>query len=159
AASESDQSGSSGEVEVVKHRIVRQTAGKIYVDRVPFQEENWPSRESGTPEAPKTRTVAVDRDVLRREGRIPHRGIYFYASEEKGIQGINADLTARHGWCAALNVRFPCSPESIKTAYRRLAREKHPDAGGNQTEFQAVERAYREGLAYFSSPDDPPTSV
>ncbi|WP_206108167.1 DnaJ domain-containing protein [Paludisphaera soli] len=155
AASESEQAGSRGEVEIVKHRIVRQTAGKLYIDREPFREEEWHGREAGGPEAPKPRTLAVDRDMLRREGRVPHRGSYFYASEEKGIQGVHADLTSRHPWCAVLDVGFPCSTESIKAAYRRLAREKHPDAGGNPAEFQAVERAYREAVAYFSSPDDP----
>jgi hypothetical protein len=159
AASESDQTGSRGEVVVVKHRIVRQTAGKIYVDREPFHEEDWQSREGGTSEPPMTRALAVDREVLRREGRFPHRGSYFYASEDKGIQGVNADLTARHNWCVALDVCFPCSAESIKGAYRRLAREKHPDAGGNQAEFRAVERAYREALAYFSSRDETAKSV
>ena len=144
----------SDEVVIVKHRIVRQTTGKIYVNREPFQEEKWQSKEEGTPEAFKTRAVAINREVLRREGRFPHRGSYFYASEEKGIQGINADLTARHAWCAALDVCFPCSVESIKAAYRRLAREKHPDVGGNQSEFRAVERHYREALAYFSSRDE-----
>ncbi|WP_165069853.1 DnaJ domain-containing protein [Paludisphaera rhizosphaerae] len=151
AASESDQPGSRGEVEVVRHRIVRQTAGKFYVDREPFREEEWTGQE---PDAPKPRTLAVDRETLRREGRFPHRGSNFYISEDAGIREVHATLTARHPWCATLGVRFPCSPQSIKAAYRRLAREAHPDAGGDPAEFRAVERAYREALAYFASPDD-----
>ncbi|QEH38542.1 DnaJ domain protein [Aquisphaera giovannonii] len=157
AASESDEAGSRGEVVIVKHRIVRQTAGKIYVDREPFREEEWRGREGADPsaEAPKPKTLAVDRETLRREGRFPHRGAAFYSSEEAGIRDVHAALTSRHAWCAALGVKFPCSAASIKAAYRRLARETHPDAGGDPVQFQAVERAYREALAYFSSPDDP----
>jgi hypothetical protein len=154
AASESEQPGSRGEVVVVKHRIVRQTAGKIYIDREPFREEEGRGEEVGGEEAPKPRSLGLDREVLRRQGRVSHRGTNFYASEERGIQGVHADLTSRHAWCAMLDVGFPCSTESIKAAYRRLAREKHPDAGGNPAEFQAVERAYREALAHFSSPAD-----
>lgn len=152
-ASEDERAGSRGEVIIVKHRIVRQTAAKIHIDREPFREDEAPG-EGPDPEAPKPRTLAVDREVLRREGRAPHRGSYFYATEEKGIRGVHADLTSRHAWCAALDVSFPCSPGSIKSAYRRLAREKHPDAGGSTAEFQAVERAYREAIAYFASPED-----
>ena len=135
---------------VVKHRIVRQTTGKIYIDREPFREEE-PQAEAADGPAPKVRSLAVDRETLRREGRVLHHGSYYYASEEKGIRGVHADLTSRHAWCAALDIGFPCSTGSIKAAYRRLAREKHPDAGGDPAEFQAVERAYREALAYFSS--------
>lgn len=152
AASESEEPSSRGEIVVVKHRIVRRTAGKIYIDREPFREEEWRGEDVGGPEATRPRTMAIDREDLRREGRASHRGSYFYASEEKGIQGAYADLTSRHPWCAILEVGFPCSTASIKAAYRRLAREKHPDAGGNPTEFHAVERAYREAIAYFSSP-------
>lgn len=156
AASESEQPGSRGEVVIVKHRIVRQTAGKIYIDREPFREdedeEEGRGEEAGDAETPKVRALAVDRESLRREGRASHRGSNFYASEEKGIQGVHADLTSRHAWCAVLDVSFPCSMESIKAAYRRLAREKHPDAGGNPAGFQAVEKAYREALAHFSAP-------
>jgi hypothetical protein len=152
SAFESDQIGSRGEVVVVKHRIVRQSARKIYVDRVPFCEEEWDSREEGgaLADAPKPRTLAVDRDTLRREGRFPHRGSFIYASEEDGIRDVHAALTSRHSWCAVLGVKFPCSAESVKFAYRRLARRTHPDAGGDPAEFRAVEQAYREALAYFA---------
>lgn len=152
-ASESEQAGLRGEVVIVKHQIVRQTAGKIYIDREPFREEEPQTKEADGAATPKTRSLAVDRETLRREGRVLHRGSYFYASEDKGVRGVHADLTSQHAWCAVLNIGFPCSTGSIKAAYRRLAREKHPDAGGDPAEFQAVERAYREALAYFSPPD------
>ena len=51
-------------------------------------------------------------------------------------------------------MRFPCSAASVKTAYRRLAIASHPDAGGDPAEFRAIERAYREALAYFGKTDD-----
>ncbi|WP_205678984.1 DnaJ domain-containing protein [Aquisphaera insulae] len=161
AAAESDRPEERGEVVVVRHRIVRQTAGKIHIDRDPFREDEWRGRDgdgdgpSPPADAPKPRTLAVDRETLRREGRFDHRGLSFYASEDAGIRGVHAELTARHGWCAALGVKFPCSVQSIKAAYRRLARKTHPDAGGDPSAFRALERAYREALAYFSATDEP----
>jgi hypothetical protein len=153
-AFESDEAGSRGEVVIVRHRIVRKTAKKIFVDREPFCEGERDGGEGADTEAPRTRTLAVDREMLRREGRVAHRGAYFYASEDDGIRDVHAGLTARHAWCATLGVRFPCTAASIKSAYRRLALKKHPDAGGDSGEFLAVEQAYREALAYFASPDE-----
>lgn len=149
SASESDR---PGEVAVTRHRIVGQNARKIHVDREPFREEKWTGREAeGGPDAPKPHTLAVDRDTLRREGKVPHRGSFFYASEEDGIRDVHASLTSQHAWCATLGVKFPCSAETVKSSYRRLARTTHPDAGGAPSAFLAVEQAYRQALAYFSS--------
>ena len=60
----------------------------------------------------------------RKEGRFrcgrAHPGLTFYASEEDGIRDVEAALTAKYAWCAGLGVRFPCSVDTIKAAYRRL---------------------------------------
>jgi len=42
-----------------------------------------------------------------------------------------------------LGVKRGDSADTVKKAYRRRARETHPDAGGNPAEFKEVERAYR----------------
>jgi hypothetical protein len=153
---------SLGQVTVTRHRIVKQTARKIHVECDPFDEDEWARRgERGgeSPEgAPKTRTLAIDRVTLRTEGRFrcgrTHPGLTFYASEEDGIRDVEAALTAKYAWCAELGVRFPCSADSIKAAYRRLAMTSHPDAGGDPAEFRTVEQAYREALAYFAQAGD-----
>jgi len=151
-----------GHVAVARHRIVRQNARKIHVDCDPFDEDEWARRvEQGgesSGDAPKARTLAVDRVALRTEGRFrcrhAHRELTFYASEGDGIRDVEAALTAKYAWCATLGVRFPCSPHSINTAYRRLAIASHPDAGGDPAEFRRVEQAYREALAYFGQTED-----
>jgi hypothetical protein len=153
---------SLGHVAVARHRIVRQNARKIHVECEPFDEDEWARRgdqgEESFEDAPKTRTLAVDRVALRTEGRFrcrhAHRDLIFYASEEDGIRDVEAALTAKYAWCATLGVRFPCSANSINTAYRRLAIASHPDAGGDPAEFRRVEQAYREALAYFGETDD-----
>src|SRR5262245_12017842 len=153
---------SLGHVAVARHRIVKQSARKIHVECDPFDEDEWARRGGrggeSSGDAPKARTLAVDRVTLRTEGRFrvrhAHRDLTFYASEEDGIRDVEAALTARYAWCAALGVRFPCSADSVKAAYRRLAMASHPDAGGDPAEFRTVEQAYREALAYFAAADD-----
>jgi hypothetical protein len=161
SAFEGDPPDSPGQVVVVRHRIVKQNARKIHVDREPFREEDHDRRDDRADEppadAPRTRTLAVDRETLRREGRFrprhSPRDAFFYASEDDALRDVEAALTSRHAWCATLGVRFPCSADSIKAAYRRLARSAHPDAGGDPSVFRAVEQAYRDALAYFAQVD------
>ena len=38
------------------------------------------------------------------------------------------------------------TPDEVRAAFRRLARDKHPDAGGTAEEFGRVDRAYRQLL-------------
>jgi hypothetical protein len=150
-----------GHVTVVRHRIVRQTARKIHVECEPFDEDAWAGRSERDDESSgdflKTRTIDVDRVALRTEGRFrcrhAHHELTFYTSEEAGIRDVEEALTAKHPWCATLGVRFPCSTDSIKAAYRRLALASHPDAGGDPAEFRKIEQAYREALAYFAQDD------
>lgn len=161
-AAEREPPDSLGHVAVTRHRIVKQTARKIHVECDPFDANEWARRgepgEEAPEGAPKTRTLAVDRVTLRTEGRFrcgrTHHGLTFYASEEDGIRDVEAALTAKYAWCARLGVRFPCSVDSIKDAYRRLAMTSHPDVGGDPAEFRTIEQAYRAALAYFAQVDD-----
>ncbi|MEL0075980.1 MAG: J domain-containing protein, partial [Ilumatobacter sp.] len=41
-----------------------------------------------------------------------------------------------------LGVERSASADEIRDAYRRRARETHPDVGGDPTEFQTVQSAY-----------------
>jgi DnaJ family protein A protein 2 len=41
-----------------------------------------------------------------------------------------------------LGVNKNSSPEEIKTAYRKLAKENHPDKGGDKETFQKIQEAY-----------------
>jgi hypothetical protein len=161
-ATEREPPDSLGHVEVTRHRIVKQTARKFHVECDPFDEDEWASRAEragASPEGtPKARTLAVDRATLRAEGRFrcgrTHPGLTFYASPEDGIRDVEATLTAKYSWCARLGVRFPCSADSIKAAYRRLAKTSHPDAGGDPAEFRTIEQAYRAAMTYFAEVGD-----
>lgn len=50
-------------------------------------------------------------------------------------------------WHVTLNVSPVAAIEEIEAAYRRLAKQLHPDLGGNAEDFHALERAYRRGRA------------
>ncbi len=47
-------------------------------------------------------------------------------------------------WWSVLAVAPDASPTEIDTAYRRLAREHHPDAGGDAERFRAIAEAHRQ---------------
>jgi curved DNA-binding protein CbpA len=48
-----------------------------------------------------------------------------------------------------LKVSSNATPEKIRAAYRRLAKQRHPDAGGTAAEFRALREAY----AILSEPE------
>lgn len=53
---------------------------------------------------------------------------------------------APRDWWAVLGVKRTASSEEIKAAHRRRRGETHPDKGGSEAEFHAVERAYQEAI-------------
>ena len=92
---------------------------------------------------PADRAIALDRARLERDGSI-YSGRYplsnFYRRREEAV-----DETVRPEQVAfdVLGIRVPCTVDDIKAAYRRRALEVHPDRGGSQGDFLAVEDAYR----------------
>ena len=58
-----------------------------------------------------------------------------------------------HEWCRTLGVSASASPEEIKTAYRRLVKQYHPDSSGSASgsfRFAAVTEAYKNLKAHES---------
>jgi hypothetical protein len=131
-----------------RHRIVKKTAQRIYVERDPYDEERWAKMVS---EGAKPKTIIIPRWML--ESRDPkrirlHCGLFTTAEEAIRFARANSLGGSESGWCSVLGVTPPCSVDDIKAAYRRLAKESHPDAGGDATAFMALEQAYRDALAY-----------
>lgn len=151
-AYESDPHKAPGHFVVVKHRVVKKTARKVHVDREPFPEDRGEGGVEASVPDRDPRTIVIDRATLKREGRYrhprSHRAMFFYASREDGIRDVEAELESLPAWCDTLGVKLPCSVDDVKAAYRRLAKESHPDAGGDPAIFLALEQAYRDGLAF-----------
>jgi hypothetical protein len=129
---------------ICAHLILKKTAKKVYVTqqacwwaRLGTEEERWD---------PADRAIALDRARLERDGsiyslRYPHSN--FYRSREEAVD----DSTGREQSAFdVLGIRAPCTVDDIKAAYRRRALEVHPDQGGSQDDFLAVEEAYRQLL-------------
>lgn len=53
----------------------------------------------------------------------------------------------RPGCLEILGLSPPCTTEDVKAAYRHLARQTHPDLGGDAGAFQALNEAYRQALS------------
>lgn len=54
-----------------------------------------------------------------------------------------------HGACQILGVASPTTPDEARRAYRALARELHPDAGGDEERFKQVAAAYQYLVEYY----------
>lgn len=62
-----------------------------------------------------------------------------------GLRGLIDQLCEEHRrdpHLQALGLEPGCSPADVQAAYRRLARECHPDAGGDADRFRQVREAY-----------------
>jgi hypothetical protein len=53
------------------------------------------------------------------------------------------------GCLVALGLRLPCSINDVKRAYRRLAKELHPDRGGDRHRFMQLQRNCEAALAFL----------
>ena len=45
-----------------------------------------------------------------------------------------------------LNLSWPCTEAEVKRAYRRSVKSAHPDGGGSQEMFLALQEAYEQAL-------------
>lgn len=59
---------------------------------------------------------------------------------------IMGEHTSR-AWWEVLEVSQNASPEVIKAAYKAQLHYKHPDKGGNDWDFQELQRAYKEAIS------------
>jgi DnaJ domain len=66
--------------------------------------------------------------------------------------GTIAGWPSVHPCYRTLGLTPPVDEAGIKRRFRQLAKEKHPDAGGDAREFMAIETAYREALALTGGP-------
>jgi hypothetical protein len=148
----------SSEWHYTPYRVVKKTANRVYVDRERFDEQAWQSRlESGremTWSDFDVETFILDRRTLeseegprssRRYGG--HRG-YFYATKEAAERASEGryGATLHFWWADILGLKVPCDRKAIKTAYRILVKQAHPDGGGDADAFVRIDDAYRAAL-------------
>jgi hypothetical protein len=95
--------------------------------------------------------MAID---FRAHLRSLRRGLVLVARSMPEVPGWACRETPRS--IAALGLRFPCSEEDLKRAYRKRVKQLHPDHGGDQRRFLILQSQFEEALAIVAgrSPSD-----
>lgn len=66
------------------------------------------------------------------------------------VQGVSATpywaLRSRPDCLTALGLELPCTEEEVLVAYRGLAKEAHPDRGGDLEQFLRLQRYFEQAL-------------
>jgi hypothetical protein len=129
----------------VPHRVVRRTRYFIFVEQQPYVTDeltgSWLDREP--------LTLRPNRRTLEREGFafVPATAyvedaeeIYFIEERTKSSGGVQFKCMQ------ALNLPWPCTEAEVKGAYRKLVKSAHPDGGGSEDMFLALQEAYEQAL-------------
>jgi hypothetical protein len=153
----SDEPCVPDEWKVHPHRVVKKTARRVYVEREPYREPAVPADRERHWYDYLDQTFVLDRRELERgQGVGPARrrwyGGDFYQSREEAERAIAAlsrsfGPLARPDWADVLDLEWPITRQDVKEAYRRKAKELHPDHGGDHDEFVKLEAAYRMALS------------
>jgi hypothetical protein len=96
---------------------------------------------------PRASILQLDSDMAVEAARIARPAAHGYRTGEADPPAATRPpLQTRHAWLATLNLSWPCTVTEVRKAYRRLARERHPDRGGTDSAFDALTKAYEAAL-------------
>ncbi len=139
-------SNEDGEFRYYPHRVIKRTAKRVFIDSEAY-DESWSARRAKTfAEHPEyMETITVDRSELEQTGKASTdaRGnwktFYLTPPEPKSANAVPS-------YFVILGLTPPCTVDDVKRAYKRKARELHPDNGGSNDEFLALQHAYEQAL-------------
>lgn len=147
----SDYPGDDGHC-VTPHRIVKRTKARIYVEREPFRENSKPTNEWWQWHQP---TFVLDRAEFERTGKSRgNRSRYYdtyYVSPDLYFAEVRSN--ARPKCFEILGVDLDAGEKAIKSAYFRLAKLAHPDAGGDIAKFKDLQMSFEHALAFAKRND------
>jgi hypothetical protein len=129
----------------VAHRIIKKTANRVYVARYPVRSPNEDDKwEEDGQTYHDVETIVLDRRKLETEGHAHSRRCHesFHTTPWE-----TRHRPATPQYLDLLGLEGGASAETIKVAYRRLAKEHHPDHGGNAEEFKRLQEAYEMAMA------------
>lgn len=123
------------------HRIVKKTAKRVYVayDSSRVDKDDW-----------DVQTFVLDREELERTGRairrVRHWDQVFYLRppEPETKRGVPPCIER-------LGLSYPCTVADVKRAFRLLAKDAHPDRGGDAKEFIEIQSAYEKALSLLAA--------
>ena len=81
--------------------------------------------------------------------RAVERGIYDLQAWVKGMQYLPPAIEVPSFFKFLGFAEIPAGPEEVRERYRTLSKQMHPDAGGNEEDFQKLKAAAEQGVAYF----------
>lgn len=125
----------------VPFRVIKKTPKFVFVAQNPYDANevtgSWLDRDIDT--------YRLNRQVLESEGYTlaPNIDIddpLFFATPYQNR------LTAAPACFAKLQLDFPASTKAVRSAYRQLVRQVHPDHGGDHNDFLALQAAYEQAL-------------
>jgi hypothetical protein len=138
----------SSEYEVIEpHRIVKKTKKRLFVEhdeydsRGPSTGEWWDYDRS---------TFVLDRRAFETTGKAERsrRGWWWHDTyyADPALFHAERGKSARPACFQELDLPANATIAQIKSAYRRLSRATHPDAGGTNDEFVQLGQSYEEAL-------------
>ncbi len=83
--------------------------------------------------------------------RMVERGIYELQTWVAGMKYLPPAVEVPTFFRALGFTDIPSGPEEVKARYRGLAKQLHPDVGGEAEDFQTLQRATEQALRYFET--------
>lgn len=89
--------------------------------------------------------------ALEDLSRMVERGIYDLSTWVAGMKFL-PDTAQLPGWVKLLGFELmPSNAEDVKARYRNLAKQYHPDAGGDPGDFEKIKTAAEQGIRHFGA--------
>ena len=141
----------------LRHLVIKRTPKYVYVAAIPYQATgqvpgqapNWQGLAAGQ--------IRLNRASLEKWG---YAFVSFGDADRYGLEeplfyttrfDERANGAATLDCFVELEVEPPYTIAAVKNAYRRLAKQHHPDLGGVASRFLALQMAYRQALDYLGA--------
>jgi hypothetical protein len=136
------------------YRIVKRTAKYVYVASTPYVAE----RQAGHWVDVVSRSIRLERASLEQWG---YAFVSFGDAERYGLEEPlfyttpytmrTGDALTQQDCFEQLGLTPPYTVAAVKSAYRRLAKQHHPDRGGAADRFLTLQIAYRQAIECLTS--------
>ena len=94
--------------------------------------------------------------ALEDLARMIDRGIYDLSTWVAGMKYLPPPIEVPQHFFALGFEQIPSGADEVKTRYRNLARKYHPDMGGDEQQFKALNRAAEICMQHFGRSLGPP---